>query len=329
MWKCSKCGTSVERQFDVCWMCGTSIDGVEDPSFVAEVDPGDEVDTQEFPTRLEIESPLFDPELDTPIVAPAYEWGLETEELPPPPQDVVVCYTTPSLTEATFLADCLRNEGILAEVHDRNLGSAIAGIGMVPVQIAVLSDDLPRARQWLAQYEDDRRARRQQQAARGRQRDELDDDPEDASMWTCPKCGSKVDPSFEVCWKCGTTPEGVEDPTFVSADEAPPIEDPNYDPVSQPTVVTIPGGTPITGEHAMDVVECYQALSLMEAKFLTDQLNEQGIRALCDQQDFQDFIGPWDGNPRVFCRAEDYAKARQWLKEYEQRRAEHGHGPTG
>ena len=40
-------------------------------------------------------------------------------------------------------------------------------------------------------------------------------------MWTCPKCGTKVDPSFEVCWACGTTQEGVEDPTFRLAD-APP-----------------------------------------------------------------------------------------------------------
>ena len=49
-------------------------------------------------------------------------------------------------------------------------------------------------------------------------------------MWTCPKCGAKVDPSFEVCWQCGTTREGVEDPNFVRADETPPIEDPLYDP---------------------------------------------------------------------------------------------------
>ena len=37
-------------------------------------------------------------------------------------------------------------------------------------------------------------------------------------MWTCPKCGTKVDPSFDVCWNCGTLADGVEDPTFVPAD---------------------------------------------------------------------------------------------------------------
>ena len=53
-----------------------------------------------------------------------------------------------------------------------------------------------------------------------------DPDEERPAMWTCPKCHAKVDPSFEVCWKCGTTPDGVEDPTFVRADDAGPIEDP-------------------------------------------------------------------------------------------------------
>ena len=48
-------------------------------------------------------------------------------------------------------------------------------------------------------------------------------------MWRCPKCRNKVDDSFEVCWSCGTTPEGVEDPDFVTADETEPIEDPAAD----------------------------------------------------------------------------------------------------
>ena len=39
-------------------------------------------------------------------------------------------------------------------------------------------------------------------------------------MWTCPKCGTKVDPSFEVCWSCGTSMDGVEDPGFFTADDA-------------------------------------------------------------------------------------------------------------
>jgi hypothetical protein len=37
--------------------------------------------------------------------------------------------------------------------------------------------------------------------------------------WTCSKCGEAVDAGFQVCWSCGTSIEGVEDPSFVSADK--------------------------------------------------------------------------------------------------------------
>ena len=33
-------------------------------------------------------------------------------------------------------------------------------------------------------------------------------------MWTCSKCGEKVQDDFEVCWSCGTTMDGVEDASF-------------------------------------------------------------------------------------------------------------------
>jgi len=33
MWKCVKCREKVDDNFEVCWNCGTSRDGVEDPSF--------------------------------------------------------------------------------------------------------------------------------------------------------------------------------------------------------------------------------------------------------------------------------------------------------
>ena len=36
MWQCSKCGKSVEDDFDICWSCDTSRDGVEDPTFRSE-----------------------------------------------------------------------------------------------------------------------------------------------------------------------------------------------------------------------------------------------------------------------------------------------------
>ncbi len=33
MWQCSKCREKVEDSFEICWNCGTSQDGTEDPGF--------------------------------------------------------------------------------------------------------------------------------------------------------------------------------------------------------------------------------------------------------------------------------------------------------
>ena len=38
MWECKKCRERVENSFDVCWNCGTSREGVEDPGFRPESD---------------------------------------------------------------------------------------------------------------------------------------------------------------------------------------------------------------------------------------------------------------------------------------------------
>src|SRR4051812_21446564 len=109
-------------------------------------------------------------------------------------------------------------------------------------------------------------------------------------MWTCPKCGAKVDPNFEVCWQCGTSPDGTEDPTFVPADQAGPLDDSG----------ATSSEAPQSGVAA-ELVPCYQAFSLIEAKFLADQLTERGITAVCDTHDMQDALGSWTGNPRVYC----------------------------
>ena len=141
-------------------------------------------------------------------------------------------------------------------------------------------------------------------------------------MWTCPKCGSKVDPGFEVCWQCGTSREGVEDPTFVSADETGPIDDP-----PAPDAPELTGDPALASEvaasPASELVACYQAFSLMEAKFLADELSASGIAAVCDAQDMQDALGGWSGNPRVYCREGDLGRARAFLEEYERTKAKH------
>src|SRR5262249_35829644 len=106
-------------------------------------------------------------------------------------------------------------------------------------------------------------------------------------MWTCPKCRSKVDNSFDLCWSCGTTRDGIEDPTFVTADDAEPIPD---EELPEATDFDDPladfAGTPLP-----EIVECYTAANTIEAKFIADQLMEQGIPAIADEIDINLTMG--------------------------------------
>lgn len=38
MWYCSKCSEELPEKFHVCWQCGTSRDGIEDPNFEVVID---------------------------------------------------------------------------------------------------------------------------------------------------------------------------------------------------------------------------------------------------------------------------------------------------
>jgi len=141
-------------------------------------------------------------------------------------------------------------------------------------------------------------------------------------MWTCTKCGTKVDPAFDVCWMCGTTAEGVEDPTFVPADQPASQE-------TSPLDLDMPKGNEPLSEPdntaGGELVECYWALDLMQAKFLADQLTDNGIPAVADMHDMHDALGSMSSGPRVWVRAEDLPRAREWLDSYDQQfKAEHG-----
>ena len=140
-------------------------------------------------------------------------------------------------------------------------------------------------------------------------------------MWTCPKCGTKVDPSFEVCWSCGTTADGVEDPTFVAADAV--------EPAASPLDLDMPAGEePLAGASdpvAGELVECYSAANLTQAKFVADQLSEQGIPAFADTTDALGDMGAVGPGPRVWVRVENFPRARAWLDAYDQQfKTEHG-----
>lgn len=40
MWTCSNCGEALEGDFDICWKCGTSKVGIQDPQFTSELNAG-------------------------------------------------------------------------------------------------------------------------------------------------------------------------------------------------------------------------------------------------------------------------------------------------
>lgn len=143
-------------------------------------------------------------------------------------------------------------------------------------------------------------------------------------MWTCVKCHSTVDANFEVCWHCGTSKSGVEDPNFKPADAVAPIIDPRYDPIAVPDSSIKAAWSTKHGSAEDELVVCYKALSLPEAKLLADGLVEEGIPALSDTIDMQDALGAWSANPNVYCRKSDLARARAWLEEFDRKR-----GATG
>jgi hypothetical protein len=140
-------------------------------------------------------------------------------------------------------------------------------------------------------------------------------------MWRCPRCETRVDDEFEVCWACGTSADGVEDPTFLTADEEGPIEEPPIDtegPMEDPLADF--AGTPMP-----ELVECFMASNTIEAKFVADQLIEQGIPAVADHHDNNLWLGGWKPTmwgygPKVRVRPEDLARAEEWLKGYRERR---------
>lgn len=142
-------------------------------------------------------------------------------------------------------------------------------------------------------------------------------------MWPCPKCGNDVEDSFDVCWSCGTSREGVEDPDFVTADDAEPIVDAD-DPAKflGDDPLADFAGTPVP---LPELVACYRAGNTIEASFLADRLNEVGIPAIADHHDMTQNLGGyhpqmWGSGPRILVRAKDLAAARAWLEDYRRRR---------
>jgi len=98
MWRCPKCRSKVDDSFEVCWSCGTTADGIEDPNFVTS-DETDPILDEKIPERTDVDDPLAD-FAGTPMPT------------------LVECYMAGNTIEAKFIADQLMELGIPA-IADR------------------------------------------------------------------------------------------------------------------------------------------------------------------------------------------------------------------
>ena len=136
-------------------------------------------------------------------------------------------------------------------------------------------------------------------------------------MWECPKCHTSVESTFEICWSCGTTTDGLEDPDFVTADEAVAIVDQHGMSVSKPA----PESDWERDEPPFELKECYRPRDAAEAKFLVDRLAELGIPAVVNGTHMgnTEYLIPIFA-PRIEVRAQDFERARSVFNEFETRR---------
>jgi hypothetical protein len=133
MWIWSKCEARVDPSFDVCWRCGTSYQGEEDPDFVTADESPAIGDLTDY-LRLEAGKPS-DPEIAE------------------PPLDLAPCFESNDLAEAQFVADELVGEGIPATLQNAfNVGIPSGTYSLYPCTVVVRAEDQPRARSWVDEH---------------------------------------------------------------------------------------------------------------------------------------------------------------------------------
>ena len=132
MWRCPKCQSKVDDSFQVCWSCGTTADGIEDPNFVI-ADEADPIPDEEIPEGTEVDDPFAD-FAGTPL------------------PDLVACYSANDAAEAKFIADELMEKGIPAIPDKLDIDSLVGMCGS-GAKVRVRQDDLFRAHAWLKGYE--------------------------------------------------------------------------------------------------------------------------------------------------------------------------------
>jgi hypothetical protein len=122
MWVCPKCAAKVDEGFEICWSCGTSPDGIEDPG--------------------------FDPEFNGVLGEEDYQ-AAQAARVLDNPVTIGVFWSAP---EAHVLRSRLESEGIHAYVTDELATSMTWGLlndaGGIKLQVA--EKDVERSRKILA-----------------------------------------------------------------------------------------------------------------------------------------------------------------------------------
>src|SRR5262245_6002187 len=107
MWSCPKCRAKVDDSFELCWACGTSPVGEEDPAFARADDVG--------------------PLPESPWQSDHKVLNDRDFEMAEPEIEVVECYWAGNPFEAIFLAGQLVQEGIPAMADAWDLRVVFAG----------------------------------------------------------------------------------------------------------------------------------------------------------------------------------------------------------
>jgi hypothetical protein len=138
MWQCPKCQSTVDDSFEVCWSCGTTPGGIEDPNFVI-ADDAEPIPDELPPKGTKVDDPLAD-------------------FAGTPSPDLVECYIAGDTVEAKFIADQLMEHGIQA-IPDKLDIDPLVGMSGSGAKVHVRQDDLPKAQAWLKAYEQRRKSR--------------------------------------------------------------------------------------------------------------------------------------------------------------------------
>jgi hypothetical protein len=123
-------------------------------------------------------------------------------------------------------------------------------------------------------------------------------------VWTCPKCATAVEDSFEVCWQCGTALDGTEDPAF----------EPERDGVMSREDFEADRAARVQGR----LVTVGAFLDSTEAHLLCSRLEAAGIRAMVVDElgtaVFGGFLGAGNG-AKVVVHEADLGRALEQAKQ--------------